>query len=81
MTADWLADTRTSYDTVAVSYAERLRDALGGEPYSSGLALFAELVHAPATARWPTWAAGPDTYRAPADRRVSTPSASTFHRR
>jgi hypothetical protein len=34
MNADgWLADTRTSYDTVAVSYADQLRDALAGEPY------------------------------------------------
>ncbi len=29
----WLADTRTSYDTVAVSYAELVRDALAGQPY------------------------------------------------
>jgi SAM-dependent methyltransferase len=42
----WLADTRTSYDTVAVSYADQLRDALAGKPYLRGsLALFADLVH------------------------------------
>jgi ubiquinone/menaquinone biosynthesis C-methylase UbiE len=43
----WLDDTRTSYDTVAVSYADMLRDALAGEPFQRGiLALFAELVRA-----------------------------------
>lgn len=42
---DWLADTRTSYDTVAESYAGQLRDALGGMPYvRAALALFADLV-------------------------------------
>jgi SAM-dependent methyltransferase len=46
-TDDWLADTRISYDTVAASYAEQLRDALAGEPYlRAALALFADLVHA-----------------------------------
>ncbi|SCG69677.1 class I SAM-dependent DNA methyltransferase [Micromonospora halophytica] len=43
----WLDDTRTSYNTVAVSYADLLRDALAGEPFQRGiLALFAELVRA-----------------------------------
>lgn len=43
----WLDDTRTSYDTVAVSYADLLRDALAGEPFQRGvLALFTELVRA-----------------------------------
>jgi SAM-dependent methyltransferase len=48
MTADrWLADTRISYDTVAASYADQLRDVLAGEPYlRAALALFAEMVHA-----------------------------------
>lgn len=48
MSADaWITDTRTSYDTVAVSYADQLRDALADEPYLRGsLALFAEMVHA-----------------------------------
>ncbi|MFI6265879.1 class I SAM-dependent methyltransferase [Micromonospora sp. NPDC051006] len=42
----WLADTRASYDTVAVSYADQVRDALAGEPYLRGsLAMFADLVH------------------------------------
>ncbi|GAA0735868.1 class I SAM-dependent methyltransferase [Dactylosporangium roseum] len=42
---DWLADTRTSYDTVAVSYADQIGGALAGEPYLRAvLALFAELV-------------------------------------
>ncbi|MCA2212749.1 class I SAM-dependent methyltransferase [Jidongwangia harbinensis] len=45
--AGWLDDTRISYDTVAVSYAAMLRDALAGEPFQRGiLALFAELVRA-----------------------------------
>ncbi|MET9452146.1 class I SAM-dependent DNA methyltransferase [Streptomyces cinerochromogenes] len=44
---DWLADTRTSYDTVAVSYADRMRDALDREPYlRAALALFADSVRA-----------------------------------
>ncbi|MFF9765467.1 class I SAM-dependent methyltransferase [Streptomyces sp. NPDC014636] len=43
----WLADTRTSYDTVAVSYADRMRDALAAEPYlRASLALFADSVRA-----------------------------------
>jgi ubiquinone/menaquinone biosynthesis C-methylase UbiE len=44
-TPDWLTDTRTSYDTVAVDYAELLRDSLARSPYDRAvLALFAELV-------------------------------------
>ncbi|GHF37973.1 methyltransferase [Kitasatospora xanthocidica] len=48
MNADsWLTDTRTSYDTVAVSYADYIREALAGAPYlRAALALFADLVHA-----------------------------------
>ncbi|MFF7192382.1 class I SAM-dependent DNA methyltransferase [Streptomyces sp. NPDC008079] len=39
---DWLADTRTSYDTVAVSYADFVREALDGAPaLRTALALFA----------------------------------------
>jgi ubiquinone/menaquinone biosynthesis C-methylase UbiE len=47
MDADgWLADTRASYDTVAASYADQLRDALSGYPHlRAALALFAETVH------------------------------------
>jgi ubiquinone/menaquinone biosynthesis C-methylase UbiE len=42
----WLADTRISYDTVAVSYADQLREALAGKPYLwAALALFADMVH------------------------------------
>jgi SAM-dependent methyltransferase len=45
--AGWLADTRTSYDTVAASYADLLRDGLARAPYErAALALFADLVHA-----------------------------------
>lgn len=41
----WLADTRTSYDTVAISYADQLRGALGGLPYlRAALVLFADAV-------------------------------------
>jgi hypothetical protein len=45
MNADrWLEDTRTSYDTVAASYADLLRDRLDREPYlRSALALFADM--------------------------------------
>jgi SAM-dependent methyltransferase len=48
MDADgWLEDTRTSYDTVAASYASQVRDALEGAPYlRAALALFADLVRA-----------------------------------
>ncbi|WP_149825115.1 class I SAM-dependent DNA methyltransferase [Streptomyces tailanensis] len=41
----WLADTRTSYDTVAADYADLLREALAGKPYlRAALSLFADLV-------------------------------------
>ncbi|MEU6075883.1 class I SAM-dependent methyltransferase [Micromonospora sp. NPDC047074] len=43
----WLADTRTSYDTVAASYADQLRDLLAETPYErAALTLFAEFVQA-----------------------------------
>jgi ubiquinone/menaquinone biosynthesis C-methylase UbiE len=46
-TEDWLADTRTSYDTVAASYADLLRGAMADEPHlRAALALFADLVRA-----------------------------------
>ncbi|WP_203752653.1 class I SAM-dependent DNA methyltransferase [Catellatospora bangladeshensis] len=45
ITDSWLADTRTSYDTVAASYTELLRDGLAAQPYlRAALALFAEQV-------------------------------------
>jgi SAM-dependent methyltransferase len=46
MTSDgWLSDTQTSYDTVAASYAEMLRDGLAAQPYlRAALTIFAELV-------------------------------------
>jgi SAM-dependent methyltransferase len=46
MSADgWLADTRSSYDTVAGSYADLLRDALPGLPFlRAALGVFAEAV-------------------------------------
>ncbi|MFE6806740.1 class I SAM-dependent DNA methyltransferase [Streptomyces sp. NPDC057696] len=44
---DWLTDTRTSYDTVAASYAELTRHLLDETPEERAvLALFAELVRA-----------------------------------
>jgi SAM-dependent methyltransferase len=42
----WLSDTRSSYDTDASGYAEKVRGLLDGRPYlRASLALFAELVH------------------------------------
>ncbi|GAA1018665.1 MULTISPECIES: class I SAM-dependent methyltransferase [Amycolatopsis] len=42
----WLTDTRTSYDTVADSYADRLRDSIARSPsLRMTLGLFASLVH------------------------------------
>jgi SAM-dependent methyltransferase len=42
----WLSDTRSSYDTDAAGYAEKVRGLLDGRPYlRSSLALFTELVH------------------------------------
>ncbi|QSB04105.1 class I SAM-dependent methyltransferase [Natronoglycomyces albus] len=48
MTTDnWLADTRTSYDTVAVSYNDQARDAIGGDPHRrAALEVFADRVKA-----------------------------------
>jgi len=41
----WLADTRTSYDTVASSYADQVRNLMAEAPYERAiLALFADLV-------------------------------------
>jgi SAM-dependent methyltransferase len=43
----WLTDIRTSYDTVADSYAAQVRDTLAGAPYArAALTLLAELVRA-----------------------------------
>ncbi|MEV6623973.1 class I SAM-dependent methyltransferase [Amycolatopsis sp. NPDC051106] len=45
----WLADTRTSYDTVAESYAEFMAGALDEQPYlRAALTLFASEVGGPA---------------------------------
>lgn len=45
MADGWLEQTRSSYDTVAASYADLLRDELAGLPCERAvLALFAELV-------------------------------------
>ena len=45
MTESWLSDARTSYDTDAVGYAEKVRGLLEGNPYlRASLVLFAELV-------------------------------------
>ncbi|MDX3663293.1 class I SAM-dependent methyltransferase [Lentzea sp. NPDC055074] len=46
--SDWLADTRDSYDTVAVSYADLTRGLLDGLPHlRAALRLFAEEVSGP----------------------------------
>lgn len=46
MREPWLADTRASYDTDAVGYAEKVEGLLAGQPFlRSGLAVFAEAVH------------------------------------
>jgi SAM-dependent methyltransferase len=46
MTEAWLSETRSSYDTDAVGYADKVRGLLGEMPYlRASLALFAELVH------------------------------------
>jgi SAM-dependent methyltransferase len=42
----WLSDTRSSYNTDASGYTEKIRGLLGASPYlRASLALFAELVH------------------------------------
>ncbi len=47
MAEAWLSTTRSSYDTDASGYAEKVRGLLGESPYlRASLALFAELVHA-----------------------------------
>lgn len=44
--SDWKTDIRTSYDTVAASYADLLRNSLDEQPVVRHLlALFAEMVH------------------------------------
>lgn len=46
-TDDWLGDIRTSYDTIAVSYAGQVRNLLTEQPYlRTALALFADDVRA-----------------------------------
>lgn len=41
----WLVETRTSYDTVASSYADLVRGWLAGDPHDRAVfSLFAELV-------------------------------------
>lgn len=45
MPDSWLSETRSSYDTDASGYAEKVRGLLGERPYlSASLALFADLV-------------------------------------
>ncbi len=47
MTDAWLSDTRSSYDTDASGYAEKVRGLLDGLPFlRASLTLFAELVNA-----------------------------------
>jgi SAM-dependent methyltransferase len=45
---DWLVDTRTSYDTVAIDYADLVRDAIAGERHlRAALTVFADGVAGP----------------------------------
>lgn len=60
-TDDWLADARTSYDTVADSYAGQLREALDGRIREPRWHCSPIWCAASAAGPWPTWAAGPDT--------------------
>lgn len=62
--ASYLVETRTAYDTVAVDYAEQLRDELATRPWERAvLAAFAELVLAagsgPSSSAGPAGPAGP----------------------
>ncbi|MFD8005680.1 hypothetical protein [Streptomyces mirabilis] len=54
---DWIADTQASYDTVAASYADQVRNLLDETPYERAvLELFAGLVTtaaAPAATQFP----------------------------
>jgi hypothetical protein len=74
----WLADTRTSYDTVAASYTARVPDVLVADPYlRAALALFADLVRAAGGGP----VADPDTSQPTYTPSASTLSASTSHPR
>ena len=58
----WLSDTRSSYDTDAAGYTEKVRGLLDGQPYlRASLALFAELVHGAGLGQSPMWAVGRGT--------------------
>ena len=47
MADGWLSDTRSSYDTDAPGYADKVRGLLDGMPFlRASLTLFAEQVHA-----------------------------------
>ncbi|MEO3875332.1 class I SAM-dependent methyltransferase [Nonomuraea sp. B12E4] len=47
LTEGWLTDTQASYDTVAASYADQVRDLLDQTPYERAfLGLFADMVQA-----------------------------------
>jgi len=75
---DRLADTRASYDAVAGSYAEQVRDALAAAPFLlAAPGLFAGLVHAAGADRWRTLAADRGTLPRTCTSWVSTPSGST----
>ena len=51
----WLSETRSSYDTDASGYAEKVRGLLGEKPYlRASLALFAELVTRSTPLIWAT---------------------------
>jgi hypothetical protein len=82
VSADWLEDTRVSYDTVAVSYAGEVRAALDAQPYlRAGLALFADMVRAAGDGPVADVAADRGTSPPTCTIWALTPSASIFRPR
>ena len=76
MTDSWLADTRTSYDTDAIGYADKVRGLLADSPYlRASLALFAELVRDAGGGRVVDVGCGPATSPATSTTSVWTHSA------
>ena len=74
----WLSDTRSSYDTDASGYAEKVRGLLGESPYlRASLALFAELVHGAGGGPVADVGCGPGTSPATSTTPEWTCSAST----
>lgn len=75
---DWLTDTRTSYDTVAISYADQVRGAIAELRYlRAALTLLADSVRDAGGGRWRMSAAVPDMSPLTCANLVSMPSVST----